>query len=68
MQMPDLTGYEVGTRLRRPGDRHERTFLILISAYNELDDPTAAVVFDARIDKPASRKDLVTALARAMRR
>ena len=65
LQMPDLTGFEVAMRLRRPGDRHERTFLILISAYNELDDPTAASVFDARIDKPASRKDLVTALARA---
>jgi len=65
MQMPDLTGYEVASRLRRAGDRHERTFLILISACNELDDPTAASVFDARIDKPASRKDLVAALARA---
>jgi signal transduction histidine kinase len=65
MQMPDLTGYEVASRLRRAGGRHERTFLILISAYSELDDPTAASVFDARIDKPASRKDLVAALARA---
>jgi signal transduction histidine kinase len=65
MQMPDLTGYEVAVRLRRAGDRHERTFLILISAYNELDDPTAASVFDARIDKPVSRRDLIAVLARA---
>ncbi len=65
MQMPDLTGYEVARRLRRPGDRHERTFLALVSAYNDLDDATVASVFDARIDKPASRKDLIAALARA---
>jgi signal transduction histidine kinase len=65
MQMPDLTGYEVATRLRQRGDRHERTFLVLISAYNELDDPTAAGAFDARIDKPVGRAELAAALARA---
>jgi len=65
MQMPDLSGYEVAQRLRRPGDRHERAFLALVSAYNDLDDATVAGVFDARIDKPASRKDLIAALARA---
>jgi signal transduction histidine kinase len=65
MQMPDLTGYEVALRLRRPGDRHERTFLVLISAFSELDDATAGGVFDARIDKPASRRDLAAVLERA---
>jgi signal transduction histidine kinase len=65
MQMPDLTGYEVACRLRRPGSRHERTFLVLVSAYNELDDEAADAIFDARIDKPAGRHDLVAALARA---
>ncbi len=67
MQMPDLTGYEVARRLRKPGDRHQRTFLVLISAYNDLDDATVDSVFDARIDKPASRKDLMAALGRAAR-
>ncbi len=65
MQMPDITGYEVARRLRKPGDRHQQTFLVLISAYNDLDDATVDSVFDARIDKPASRKDLMAALGRA---
>ena len=65
MQMPDITGYEMARRLRKPGDRHQRTFLVLISAYNDLDDATVDSVFDARIDKPASRKDLMAALGRA---
>jgi len=65
MQMPDLSGYDVALRLRRPGARHEKTFLILVSACSDLDDETADAVFDARIDKPASRHDLVAALARA---
>ena len=65
MQMPDLTGYEVARRLRKPGDRHQKTFLVLISAYMDLDDTTVDSVFDARIDKPASRKDLMAALGRA---
>jgi signal transduction histidine kinase len=67
MQMPDLTGYELALRLRQPGGRHQKTFLILISAYNDLDDATVDSVFDARIDKPAGRKDLMAALARAAR-
>ena len=65
MQMPDLSGYEVALRLRRPGGRQERVFLILVSAFNDLDDEMADAVFDARIDKPASRHDLLAALARA---
>jgi signal transduction histidine kinase len=65
MQMPDLTGYEVARRLRTPGDRQQKTFLVLISAYMDLDDATVDSVFDARIDKPASRKDLMAALGRA---
>ncbi|MEO5687983.1 MAG: hybrid sensor histidine kinase/response regulator [Burkholderiaceae bacterium] len=65
MQMPDLTGYEVARRLRKPGGRHQKTFLVLISAYMDLDDATVDSVFDARIDKPAGRKDLMTALSRA---
>jgi signal transduction histidine kinase/CheY-like chemotaxis protein len=68
MQMPDLTGYEVALRLRKPGDRHERSFLVLVSAFSELDEATAGGVFDARIDKPASRKELVAVLARAGQR
>ena len=65
MQMPGLTGYEVARRLRTPGDRHEKTFLVLISAYMALDDAIVASVFDARIDKPASLDDLMAALGRA---
>jgi signal transduction histidine kinase len=65
MQMPDLSGYDVALRLRAPGGRHQKTFLILVSAYNDLDDATVDSLFDARIDKPASRRDLMTALARA---
>jgi signal transduction histidine kinase len=65
MQMPGLSGYEVARRLRQPGGRHEKTFLILVSAYSDLDESSAAAVFDARIDKPASRRDLLAALARA---
>jgi signal transduction histidine kinase len=65
LQMPDLTGLQVAQRLRQPGERHEKTFLALISAYNDLDDATLDRLFDARIDKPASRKDLMAALGRA---
>ena len=58
----------LGTRrLREPGGRHEKTFLILVSAGNDLDDAMADGMFDARVDKPASRKDLMAALARATR-
>ena len=65
LQMPDLTGLEVAQRLRQPGDRHQRTFLALVSAYNDLDDATLDSLFDARIDKPATRKDLMAALGLA---
>jgi len=65
LQMPDLTGLQVAQRLRQSGDRHEKTFLALISAYNDLDDATLDRLFDARIDKPASRKDLMAVLGRA---
>ena len=65
MQMPELTGFEMARRLRKPGDRQQQTFLVLISAYNDLDDATVESVFDARIDKPASRHDLMAALGRA---
>ena len=65
LQMPDLTGLQVAQRLRRPGDRHQKTFLALVSAYNDLDDATLDSLFDARIDKPATRKDLMAALGLA---
>ena len=65
LQMPDLTGLQVAQRLRQPGDRHQHTFLALVSAYNDLDDATLDRLFDARIDKPATRKDLMAALALA---
>ena len=65
LQMPDLTGLQVAQRLRQSGDRHEKTFLALISAYNDLDDATLDRLFDARFDKPASRKDLMAVLGRA---
>lgn len=65
MQMPGLRGDEVARRLRKPGDRHQKTFLVLVSASNDLDDAAVASVFDARIDKPASRHDLLEALGRA---
>ena len=65
MQMPGLTGDEVARRLRRPGHRHQKTFLVLVSAFMDLDDVAIASVFDARIDKPASRADLLAALGRA---
>jgi len=65
LQMPDLTGLQVAQRLRQPGDRHQKTFLALVSAYNDLDDATLDAVFDARIDKPATRKDLMAALSLA---
>ncbi len=67
LQMPDLTGVQVAQRLREPGSRHQATFLALVSAYNDLDDATLDSLFDARIDKPAGRKDLLAALARAAR-
>jgi len=65
LQMPDLTGLQVAQRLREPGDRHRNTFLALVSAYNDLDDATLDSLFDARIDKPATRKDLMAALSLA---
>ena len=65
MQMPDLSGYEVARRLRKPGDRQQKTLLVLISACMDLDDATVYSVFDARIDKPVGRKDLMAALGRA---
>ncbi|MGN6530088.1 MAG: hybrid sensor histidine kinase/response regulator [Burkholderiaceae bacterium] len=65
MQMPGMSGAEVARRLRRPGGRHEKTFLVLVSAYSQLDEASAAALFDARIDKPASRRDLAAALSRA---
>ena len=65
LQMPDLTGLQVAQRLRQPGHRHQKTFLALVSAYNDLDDATLDAVFDARIDKPATRKDLMAALSLA---
>jgi signal transduction histidine kinase/CheY-like chemotaxis protein len=65
LQMPDLTGLQVAQRLRAPGNRHEKTFLALVSAYNDLDDATLDALFDARIDKPVGRKALMAALGRA---
>ena len=65
LQMPDLTGLQVAQRLRQAGDRHQKTFLALVSAYNDLDDATLDRLFDARIDKPAGRKELITALGLA---
>jgi len=65
MQMPGLNGFEVACRLRSPGGRHQKTLLVLISACSDLDDVTVNSVFDARIDKPAGRNDLVAALGRA---
>ncbi len=65
MQMPDMSGYDVALRLRKSGGRHQKTFLVLVSAYNDLAGPTAEGVFDACIDKPASRRELMTALASA---
>ena len=52
-------------RLREPGNRHQKTFLALVSAYNDLDDATLDSLFDARIDKPAGRKELMAVLSRA---
>ena len=65
LQMPDLTGLQVAQRLREPGNRHQKTFLALVSAYNDLDDATLDSLFDARIDKPAGRKELMAVLSRA---
>ncbi|MCK9684363.1 hybrid sensor histidine kinase/response regulator [Scleromatobacter humisilvae] len=65
LQMPDLTGLQVAQRLRQAGDRHQNTFLALVSAYNDLDDATLDRLFDARIDKPAGRKELMAALGLA---
>jgi len=68
LQMPDLTGLQVAQELRRPGNRHQKTFLALVSAYNDLDDATLDAVFDARVDKPAGRKELTAVLGRAAAR
>ena len=65
MQMPGMTGLEIARSLRRPGDRHEKTFLVLISAFSDLDDATVDSVFDTRLDKPVDRRQLVAALGRA---
>ena len=65
LQMPDLTGVQVAQRLRVAGHRHQATFLALISAYNDQDDATLGTLFDARVDKPVSRKDLIALLGRA---
>ena len=65
LQMPDLTGLQVAQRLREAGNRHQKTFLALVSAYNDLDDATLDSLFDARIDKPAGRKELMAVLSRA---
>jgi CheY-like chemotaxis protein len=63
--MPDLTGVQVAQRLRSAGHRHHATFLALISAYNDQDDAMLDKLFDARVDKPVSRKDLMALLGRA---
>jgi signal transduction histidine kinase len=65
LQMPDLTGLQVAQELRRAGNRQHKTFLALVSAYNDLDDKTLDAVFDARVDKPAGRKELAAILGRA---
>jgi signal transduction histidine kinase/CheY-like chemotaxis protein len=65
LQMPDLTGLQVAQELRRAGNRHQKTFLALVSAYNDLDDKTLDALFDARVDKPAGRKELAAILGRA---
>ena len=65
LQMPDLTGVQVAQRLRAAGHRQHATFLALISAYNDQDDATLDRLFDARVDKPVSRKDLMALLGRA---
>lgn len=67
LQMPDLTGLQVAQALRQAGNRHEKTFLALVSAYNDLDDKTLDALFDARVDKPAGRKELAAVLGRAAR-
>jgi signal transduction histidine kinase/CheY-like chemotaxis protein len=66
LQMPDLTGLQVAQVLRQPDNRHQKTFLALVSAYNDLDDKTLDALFDARIDKPAGRKELAAVLGRAV--
>jgi signal transduction histidine kinase/CheY-like chemotaxis protein len=68
LQMPDLDGIELATLWRRPGHRHQATFLVLVSAYNDADRERVEALFDACIDKPVARQQLAAALQRAKER
>jgi signal transduction histidine kinase/CheY-like chemotaxis protein len=58
LQMPDLDGIELATLWRRPGHRHATTFLVLATAYNDVDRERVEALFDACVDKPVTRQQL----------
>ena len=65
LQMPDLDGLALATLWRRPGNRHEHTFLVLASAYNDVDPAVAEALFDACIDKPVGRAQMAAVMLQA---
>lgn len=68
LRMPGQDGVALAADWRRPGHRQARTFLVLASAWNDVDRPDAHALFDACLDKPVTREQLAAALARARAR
>jgi signal transduction histidine kinase/CheY-like chemotaxis protein len=68
LQMPDLDGLELAALWRRPGNRHEHTFLVLVSAYPDVDRAQVDRLFDACIDKPVTRAQIAGVIRAATER
>ena len=67
LQMPDLRGDRVARQLRKPGGRHERTLLVLVSASDDIDARSLDALVDARLAKPVARTELAAVLGCELR-